>query len=79
MLLTTDTMCYVLQFKEDGSYKSWEWDCIPEGATHKPKVQHLNTRWYKFEGNKWYRWSSSYPCWDFCGNVDMRTDKMQEL
>lgn len=51
----------------------------PEGATHYPKVQHSNIRWYKFDGKKWYRWSSSYPVWDFCGNSCMNTDHLEEL
>lgn len=78
MLIVTDTVCYVMQFKEDGTYKSWVWDCIPEGATHYPR-QHLNTRWYKFDGKKWYRWSSSYPVWDFCGNANMNCEHLEAL
>jgi len=67
MLIQTDTLAYVIHFKEDGSCKSWVWDNLPEGTTHIPLTQHLNSRYYKLVDGKWYRWSSSHPCWDFCG------------
>jgi len=40
---------------------------IPELATYKSPLS--DKVFYYTEGNKVLRWSSTYPCWDFCGYV----------
>lgn len=68
-IIQTNVVAYVTQFKEDGTYKAWVWDNLPEGTTHVPKEQYLNSRYYKREGDKFFRWTSTFPCWDYCATV----------
>lgn len=68
MNMITDIGEYVFTFT-DKSYYCWLL-LFPNGTTHVPPIKTLNSVYYKQDGDKFYRWSSTCPCWEYCAKVN---------